>query len=373
MSTTTHESDKSALLSQAIEVARGRRGSGGPPHDLVDALLRAYYRRVAAEDIADRSDVDVYGAFASHYKLAGTRPQGTARVRVFTPGPSDQGWSADGHSVVEVVVDDMPFLVDSLTMELSRQLHDVHLVDPPALRRRPRHHRHPPGGAAGRRRRRRGRRGRRASASRGCTSRSTGSPRARTSPRSRSRSSGCCATCARPSRTGTRCTPRSPRSSASSATEPPAGVDADEVRQAARPAAVAGRRATSPSSATASTASSSTATDEYLRGVAGTGLGILRADQDMSASLGPAARRGGREGAREDPARAHQGQLPLDRAPPGVPRLRRRQEVRERRGGRRAPLPRALLERGLHRVADPDPAAARARRRGAEAHRVRAA
>ncbi len=128
MSTTTHESDKSALLSQAIEVAHGGRGSGGPPHDLVDALLRAYYRRIAVEDIADRSDVDVYGAFASHYKLAGSRPQGTARVRVFTPGPSDQGWSADGHSVVEVVVDDMPFLVDSLTMELSRQLHDVHLV-----------------------------------------------------------------------------------------------------------------------------------------------------------------------------------------------------------------------------------------------------
>lgn len=128
MSTATHESDKSTLLSGAIELARSGKGSGGPPHDQVDGLLRAYYRRVASEDIADRSDLDVYGAFASHYRLATERPQGTARVRVFTPGPSDQGWSADGHSVVEVVVDDMPFLVDSLTMELSRQLHEVHLV-----------------------------------------------------------------------------------------------------------------------------------------------------------------------------------------------------------------------------------------------------
>nr|WP_157345839.1 NAD-glutamate dehydrogenase [Nocardioides sp. MAH-18] len=109
-------------------MARSGRGSGGPPHDEVDGLLRAYFRRVAVEDIADRSDLDIYGAFASHYRLATERPQGTARVRVFTPGPSDQGWSADGHSVVEVVVDDMPFLVDSLTMELSRQLHEVHLV-----------------------------------------------------------------------------------------------------------------------------------------------------------------------------------------------------------------------------------------------------
>src|SRR3954464_9887185 len=125
---TTQNADKSELVGRAIDLALAGKGAGGPPHGHVADLLRAYYRHVAVEDIADRSDVDVYGAFASHYKLAGTRPQGTARVRVFTPGPSDQGWSADGHSVVEVVVDDMPFLVDSLTMELSRQLHDVHLV-----------------------------------------------------------------------------------------------------------------------------------------------------------------------------------------------------------------------------------------------------
>jgi glutamate dehydrogenase len=128
VSTTTRELDKSELLSKAIELARTGRGAGGPPRDTVDGLVNAYYRHVAAEDVCDRSDVDVYGAFASHYKLAANRPQGTAQVRVLTPGPSEQGWSADGHSVVEVVVDDMPFLVDSLTMELSRLLHDVHVV-----------------------------------------------------------------------------------------------------------------------------------------------------------------------------------------------------------------------------------------------------
>ncbi|UUZ61576.1 NAD-glutamate dehydrogenase [Nocardioides sp. B-3] len=57
-----------------------------------------------------------------------SRPQGTATVRVITPGPVDAGWSAAGHSVVEVVTDDMPFLVDSVTMELSRHDHNVHVV-----------------------------------------------------------------------------------------------------------------------------------------------------------------------------------------------------------------------------------------------------
>lgn len=127
MSTAT-QVDKSELLEQATALARSGTGSGGPPHEQVGELLRAYYRHVAPEDLAGRTDVDVYGAFASHHRLAAERPQGTARVRVLTPTLGDEGWSAGGHSVVEVVVDDMPFLVDSLTMELGRQLRDVHVV-----------------------------------------------------------------------------------------------------------------------------------------------------------------------------------------------------------------------------------------------------
>ena len=128
VSTTTLDSDKADLLGKAVDLARQGKGSGGPPRDEVDRLLRAYYRYVAPEDLVDRTEADVYGALASHHKLAAHRPQGTASVRVFTPTLSEHGWSAGGHSVVEVVVDDMPFLVDSLTMELSRQLRDVHVV-----------------------------------------------------------------------------------------------------------------------------------------------------------------------------------------------------------------------------------------------------
>ncbi|CAN5330563.1 NAD-glutamate dehydrogenase [soil metagenome] len=128
MSTTTHDSDKSELLAKATDLARNGKGSGGPPRDAVGDLLQAYYRYVAPEDLADRSEADVYGALASHYQVARSRPQGTAQVRLSTPTLSEHGWSAGGHSVVEVVVDDMPFLVDSLTMEISRQLRDVHLV-----------------------------------------------------------------------------------------------------------------------------------------------------------------------------------------------------------------------------------------------------
>ena len=75
---------------------------------------------------------------------------------------------------------------------------------------------------------------------------------------------------------------------------------------------------------------------ERLRAVPGTGLGILRSDQAESSSfaaLPPEVRAKARE---PKPAGPHQGQLPRHRAPPGLPRLRRREEVRRQRRGRSA-------------------------------------
>jgi glutamate dehydrogenase len=120
--------EKSHLLNQAIALAERSHGTGGPPKDEVGALLRAYYRHVAIDDLVDRSAEELYGALVSHYRSAETRPQGTATVHVFTPTLAEHGWSAGGHSVVEVVTDDMPFLVDSVVMELTREQRDVHLV-----------------------------------------------------------------------------------------------------------------------------------------------------------------------------------------------------------------------------------------------------
>src|SRR3954469_11513074 len=123
--------EKSHLLTAAITLAERATGSGGPPKDEVGALLHAYYRHVAVEDVVDRSAEELYGALVSHYRAAEVRPQGTASVHVFTPTLAEHGWSAGGHSVVEVVTDDMPFLVDSVVMELTRQQRDEHLVVPP--------------------------------------------------------------------------------------------------------------------------------------------------------------------------------------------------------------------------------------------------
>ncbi|MFI2758324.1 NAD-glutamate dehydrogenase [Streptomyces echinatus] len=100
---------------------------GTPDSESVLAFLQRYYLHTAPEDFADRDPVDVFGAAVSHYRLAENRPQGTANVRVHTPTVEENGWTCS-HTVVEVVTDDMPFLVDSVTNELTRQGRGIHVV-----------------------------------------------------------------------------------------------------------------------------------------------------------------------------------------------------------------------------------------------------
>ncbi len=122
------------LLEHAGEVATARRATSGVDAGTARRLLAGYFRHVAADELSDREAEDVYGAAMSQFRLAGQRPRGTATVHVSTPTVGEHGWSAAGHTVVEIVTDDMPFLVDSVTMHLAQHDHGIHLVVHPQLR-----------------------------------------------------------------------------------------------------------------------------------------------------------------------------------------------------------------------------------------------
>ncbi|GGW93134.1 NAD-glutamate dehydrogenase [Streptomyces noursei] len=128
---------KNELLARAARVGESSPAGGKSPvrgldPDTLAGYLQRYYLHTAPEDLADRDPVDVFGAALSHFRLAEHRPQGTANVRVHTPTVEENGWMCS-HSVVEVVTDDMPFLVDSVTNELSRQGRGIHVVIHPQV------------------------------------------------------------------------------------------------------------------------------------------------------------------------------------------------------------------------------------------------
>ncbi len=121
---------RNSLLERATAYVRTRLH--GSQAQTAESFVRAYWERVLAEDLVGRDPVDLAGAALAHLHLAERRPPGTARVRVYTPTFDDHGW-ASTHSVVEVVIDDMPFLLDSISMELVRQGCGLHLVVHPVV------------------------------------------------------------------------------------------------------------------------------------------------------------------------------------------------------------------------------------------------
>src|SRR5436305_739087 len=100
--------------------------------ELAEAFVRQYYRWVSPEDLEERSAADLFGAALAHFELAKKRKLNEPSLRVYNPTAQDDGWEST-HTAVEIVTDDMPFLVDSVTMELNRRGFGVLMIIHPVL------------------------------------------------------------------------------------------------------------------------------------------------------------------------------------------------------------------------------------------------
>jgi len=119
------------LLADLMQFAQGRL-----PGDMfarAEPFLRHYYDLADADDLLQREVADLYGAVMAHWQTAQRFVSGSARLRVYNPNLEQHGWHSD-HSVVEIVNDDMPFLVDSVTMEINRLGLALHSAIHPVFR-----------------------------------------------------------------------------------------------------------------------------------------------------------------------------------------------------------------------------------------------
>jgi glutamate dehydrogenase len=128
---TTAEERKHHLLEDVLAFARGRLQQDA--FAAAQPFLRHYYEQVDAEDVLNRSVADLYGAAMAHWQFARKFSPGSARVRVYNPSLEQHGWRSD-HSVIEIVNDDMPFLVDSVRMEINRLGLTLHSAIHPVFR-----------------------------------------------------------------------------------------------------------------------------------------------------------------------------------------------------------------------------------------------
>ncbi len=122
---------KTNLIKKAA--AESRKNLGKNAQNRFQRFLSAYYANVPPQDIRDNPTETLFGLAHGHWKHGQTRKRGRTLVRVFNPDPKKDGWETE-HTIIEIVNDDMPFLVDSVTAEINRHDLIVHLIIHPVLK-----------------------------------------------------------------------------------------------------------------------------------------------------------------------------------------------------------------------------------------------
>jgi len=132
----TSDDIREAVLAEAAALLAATDGEVGPPGDPGKAVgdqpgfLGAYYRLVATDELVTAGPRRVAAVAAWNAALVESRPQGRAVVQVRDSGSASLTGAG---TVVDIVTDDMPYLVDTVTTELNRHHADIRLIVHPLL------------------------------------------------------------------------------------------------------------------------------------------------------------------------------------------------------------------------------------------------
>ncbi|MBN8431774.1 NAD-glutamate dehydrogenase [Microbulbifer salipaludis] len=112
------------LLAQVSGLIEKKLGDKAGP---VAAFAAQFLNQYPLEDLAGRRLADVYGCIYTSWDFIQQRAQGAPKIRVFNPRLEEHGWECS-HTVVCVLQRDMPFLVDSVRMEINRHNTVIHSI-----------------------------------------------------------------------------------------------------------------------------------------------------------------------------------------------------------------------------------------------------
>ncbi|HET7588382.1 MAG TPA: NAD-glutamate dehydrogenase, partial [Gammaproteobacteria bacterium] len=126
----TKQDPRTKHLDRVLALAADKVGADELP--LIEAFIRLYYQGIADEDLLERRPQDLFGAAHAHWRFAQDRKPGQPVIRLYNPSTQRHGWKST-HTVCEIVNDDMPFLVDSITMAFAKHEIGIHLTVHPII------------------------------------------------------------------------------------------------------------------------------------------------------------------------------------------------------------------------------------------------
>ncbi len=98
-----------------------------------EQFLRQYFADVPYEDMAGRSTTVMGQAAVAHLDFGRVRRSKKALLRIFNPDAKTHGYQS-AFTIIEMVNDNMPFLVDSISAALGRHGLTIHMTVHPLFR-----------------------------------------------------------------------------------------------------------------------------------------------------------------------------------------------------------------------------------------------
>lgn len=94
----------------------------------IKLFAELYYADTPVADLNARNPEDLYGATVSCWLFIQTNNISQPKVRVFNPDFEANGWQST-HTVIEVLAKEIPFLIDSVRLELNRRQMSIHAIN----------------------------------------------------------------------------------------------------------------------------------------------------------------------------------------------------------------------------------------------------
>ncbi|MBT8103069.1 MAG: NAD-glutamate dehydrogenase [Gammaproteobacteria bacterium] len=98
----------------------------------IKRYLKQYFANVPVEDLQGRSEKIMARVALDHLAFAAKRRKGQALIRIFNATEQEHGYTS-AYTFVEMVNDDMPFLVDSVAAAINRNGMVVHITVHPII------------------------------------------------------------------------------------------------------------------------------------------------------------------------------------------------------------------------------------------------
>lgn len=108
---------RTALINKLVRFAQ--QNSPKKQKELFEKFLRRYYHNFPLDELKSRSTAELLAIATQHWELINQRKRHQPLLTAFNPSIEKHGWKSP-HSFVQIVTDDMPFIVDSIRMELTR-------------------------------------------------------------------------------------------------------------------------------------------------------------------------------------------------------------------------------------------------------------